>query len=150
MQAAAPSVSSNGLELPADPGANPGRVRRALLLIAPHAMRLLILILIGLVGFLQYRLWVGEGSLADVHGLQQEIAEQKAELERLRYRNQQLQAEVADLQSGDAALEERARDELGMIKPGEAFIQAIERRKPAPPPEPEVAPPHRGKRAQAQ
>jgi cell division protein FtsB len=95
-------------------------------------MRLMLLLLIGLVVVLQYRLWVGEGSLAEVHALQQEIADQKAELERLRARNQQLRAEVTDLQSGEAALEERARGELGMIKPGEAFIQAIERPKPAP------------------
>jgi cell division protein FtsB len=94
-------------------------------------MRLTLLLLIGLVAVLQYRLWVGEGSLADVHGLQKEIADQKSELERLRVRNQQLQAEVTDLQNGEAALEERARGELGMIKPGEAFIQAIERPKPS-------------------
>jgi cell division protein FtsB len=96
-------------------------------------MRLTLLLLIGLVAVLQYRLWVGEGSLADVHGLQKEIADQKVELERLRVRNQQLRAEVTDLQSGEAALEERARGELGMIKSGEAFIQAIERPKPSAP-----------------
>ncbi len=129
MQAAAPSVSSECPEARAD------WLRPALLYIASLAMRLLMLLLLGLVAVLQYRLWVGEGSLAEVHALQQEIAAQQAELERLRYRNQELKAEVLDLETGEAALEERARDELGMIKPGEAFIQAIERTKPAPAPE---------------
>lgn len=46
---------------------------------------------------------------------------------RLRARNQELQAEVADLREGVQALEERARRDLGMIKPGEVFIQIIER-----------------------
>jgi cell division protein FtsB len=126
MPVAALSVSSEGPEARAVP------LRPALLRIPRLAMRLMLLLLIGLVVVLQYRLWVGEGSLAEVHALQQEIADQKAELERLRARNQQLRAEVTDLQSGEAALEERARGELGMIKPGEAFIQAIERPKPAP------------------
>lgn len=96
------------------------------------AMRLLIVALLALLGFLQYRLWVGEGSLAEVHGLKQEIGVQEAELERLRARNRELQAEVDDLRTGLDALEERARGELGMIKPGEIFIQVIAPPKPAP------------------
>lgn len=109
--------------------------------IPPPSMRLLILLLIGLVVALQYRLWVGAGSLADLHGMQQEIDAQRMELDRLRTRNQELHAEVEDLRSGDAALEERARGELGMIKAGEAFIQVIERPKPAPAPPPESSVP---------
>ena len=106
------------------------------------SMRLLIVLLIVLLVALQYRLWVGPGSRADLHGLQQEIIAQKAELERLRVRNQRLQAEVEDLRSGEAALEERARGELGMIKGGEAFIQVIERSKgePAAPVPPDIEP----------
>jgi len=90
-------------------------------------MRIVILLLIVLAVVLQYRLWVGEGSLADLHQLQQAIAEQEAELQRLSARNRALRAEVEDLRNGLDALEERARLELGMIKPGEAFIQVIER-----------------------
>ena len=89
-------------------------------------MRWVVAILLALLGFLQYRLWVGEGSLAEVHSLNQEIAEQKAEIERLRARNQVLEAEVDDLKTGADALEERARSELGMIKQGEIFLQVIE------------------------
>jgi cell division protein FtsB len=94
------------------------------------SMRLLIVALAVLLALLQYRLWVGEGSLADVHGLRQEIRVQEAELEGLRTRNRELQAEVDDLRTGLDALEERARGELGMIKPGEIFIQVIEPPKP--------------------
>ncbi|WP_300970890.1 cell division protein FtsB [Thiocapsa sp.] len=93
-------------------------------------MRLLILVLILLLAGLQFRLWVGEGSLAEVHGLKNEIASQEEELVRLRARNQELQAEVMDLREGVEALEERARRDLGMIKPGEIFIQVIERKRP--------------------
>nr|WP_295458077.1 cell division protein FtsB [uncultured Thiodictyon sp.] len=114
-------------------------------------MRLLIVLLIGLLVALQYRLWVGAGSRADLYALQQGIAAQKVELERLRTRNQELQAEVEDLRSGEAALEERARDELGMIKGGEAFIQVIERTKaipaaPDPPDTPQATPPPHAKK----
>jgi cell division protein FtsB len=94
-------------------------------------MRLLIVLLLVLVGFLQYRLWVGEGSLAEVHSLRQAITAQEEELERLAMRNRELQAEVDDLRTGLDALEERARVELGMIKPGEIFLQVIERPEPA-------------------
>ena len=93
------------------------------------AVRLLIVLLLALVAVLQYRLWVGEGSLAEVHGLKQEITAQEQELERLTARNRELQAEVDDLRTGLDALEERARGELGMIKPGEIFLQVIERPK---------------------
>lgn len=90
----------------------------------------LILVLILLLGALQYRLWVGEGSIAELHSLKREIALEESELERLRARNRELQAEVDDLREGSEAIEERARSELGMIKPGEIFIQVIERPEP--------------------
>lgn len=93
----------------------------------------LILVLILLLGALQYRLWVGEGSLAELHSLKREIAFEESELERLRARNRELQAEVDDLREGSEAIEERARTELGMIKPGEIFIQVIERPVPVNP-----------------
>lgn len=92
-------------------------------------MRLLIVLLLVLVAVLQYRLWVGEGSLAEVHALKQEIAGQETELDGLAARNRELQAEVEDLRTGLDALEERARGEIGMIKPGEIFLQVIERPK---------------------
>jgi cell division protein FtsB len=89
-------------------------------------MRILILVFLLLLGWLQYRLWVGEGSLAEVTALRHEITAQGEELEKLRTRNRRLQAEVDDLRQGQDALEERARSELGMIKGGEIFLQVIE------------------------
>ncbi len=89
-------------------------------------MRLLFAILLFLILTLQYRLWVGEGSLAEVTHLQREIETQKQEIERLRVRNRALRAEVEDLKTGLDAVEERARSELGMVKPGEVFYQVVE------------------------
>lgn len=89
-------------------------------------MRWLILVLLLLFGFLQYRLWVGEGSLAEVHILRQEIARQQQALDEVKERNRILAAEVLDLREGVDALEERARSELGMIKDGEIFLQVID------------------------
>ena len=89
-------------------------------------MRIVIGILLLLLILLQYRLWVGEGSLAEVHSLKKEIALQKKELARFKQRNDALQAEVNDLKKGLEAIEERARNELGMIRNGEVFYQIVE------------------------
>lgn len=101
---------------------------------------ILLLVLLGL----QYRLWVGDGSLAQVQALREEIGAQKAELKQMQTRNQSLEAEVHDLREGLDALEERARSELGMIKQGELFLQVIEEPEPplddTPPAEQTVAP----------
>jgi cell division protein FtsB len=75
---------------------------------------------------LQYRLWVGEGSLAETYSLREQITAQKWELEGLRKRNRALHAEVVDLKTGLDAIEERARSELGMIRKGEVFYQTVE------------------------
>lgn len=89
-------------------------------------LRWVIPTLVLLTAFLQYRLWVGEGSLADASRLKREIQTHKEELARLQERNRLLQAEVDDLKSGLDAIEERARGELGMIKEGEVFYQIIQ------------------------
>ena len=83
---------------------------------------LLVLILAGL----QYRLLVGDGSLAQVQALQQQIAEQQAENEQLLERNRILEAEVLELKQGTETVEERARHELGMVKEGETLYQLAE------------------------
>jgi cell division protein FtsB len=93
-------------------------------------VRLLLAILLLLLLALQYKLWLGEGSFADVHRLQQRVAEQEHENARLEQRNRQLEAEVEDLRQGYDAIEERARSELGMIREGEEFYQVV----PGPPP----------------
>ncbi|MCY1391804.1 Cell division protein FtsB [compost metagenome] len=83
----------------------------------------LFLVLLVLLGGLQYRLWVGNGSLKHVADLQQQIAEQRAENERLLERNRVLDAEVLELKKGMETVEERARHELGMVKEGETLFQ---------------------------
>lgn len=89
-------------------------------------MRWVLLVLVLILAALQYRLWVGEGSLGEITVLRREIREQQLELERLRERNRALQAEVEDLKRGLEAIEERARSEMGMIKEGEVFYQIVE------------------------
>lgn len=86
----------------------------------------LFFVLILLLGGLQYRLWVGEGSLAQVADLQQQIADQEGENERLLERNRILEAEVMELKKGMETVEERARHELGMVKDGETLYQLAE------------------------
>ncbi len=78
---------------------------------------------------LQLSLWVGEGSLAEVHQLKQQIEKQQAENKQLSERNAALEAEVRDFKQGLGAIEERARNELGMIKKDETFFQVIEKEK---------------------
>lgn len=90
-------------------------------------MRGWVWILVIVLVLLQYRLWVGDGSLAEVWQLHRKVDEQKAENVRLEERNQTLDAEVKDLKQGQAAVEERAREELGMIRKGETFYQIIEK-----------------------
>ncbi len=82
-----------------------------------------------LVLVLQYRLWLSDDGVREVARLTAAVGAQRAENARLTARNEQLAAEVADLKSGLAALEERARSELGMIGRNETFYQVV----PAPP-----------------
>ncbi len=83
-------------------------------------------ILFLLLGLLQYKLWVGDGSLSELWNLKQKISAQEMDNTALRQRNQQLEAEVRDLKEGLAAAEERAREELGMVKRGEVFYLVVE------------------------
>jgi cell division protein FtsB len=75
---------------------------------------------------LQSKLWFGAGGLPDARALQQTVKEQRVENARLQQRNDALSAEVEDLKSGETAVEERARSELGMVKPGETFYRVVE------------------------
>ena len=74
---------------------------------------------------LQYRLWVSPTGMRDVWRTQQAIEAQTRENERLQERNRTLAAEVRDLKEGRAAIEERARTDLGMIGAGETFFQVV-------------------------
>ena len=89
-------------------------------------MKPIIILLALLLVYLQYRLWIGDGNLPDVIQLGQQVEAQRDENVRLRERNDVLGAEVRDLQQGLDAIEEHAREDLGMIKDGETFYQIVE------------------------
>jgi cell division protein FtsB len=89
-------------------------------------MRALGITLILLVVGIQYPLWFGKGGWMRVRQLNQQLEQQQAENDKLALRNATLSAEVLDLKTGLEAIEERARSELGMIKPGEVFFQVLD------------------------
>lgn len=89
-------------------------------------MRFVILALLAVLAILQYRLWVGAGSLAEVRRLERQLSTQRAENEQLEQRNRQLEAEVKDLKNGLDAIEERARSELGMVGKDETYYMIVE------------------------
>jgi cell division protein FtsB len=99
-------------------------------------LRILVLVLAVMLAWLQYRLWFGAGGQGELAQLREAIARQERDNAGRQQRNDALAAEVEDLKSGEAAVEERARSELGMIKPGETFYRVVE---PAPPPAPQPA-----------
>lgn len=94
-------------------------------------LQLLFAVLILMLFGLQYRLWVGEGSLAEVSALRQQLADQRVELRNLQERNATLRAEVEDLKEGLAAIEARARSELGLIRQDETYFQLLPRETPS-------------------
>jgi cell division protein FtsB len=82
----------------------------------------LLLVMVGL----QHRLLMAPGNLFEVGELQERVTREHESVDQLAERNAQLTAEVDDLRTGVTAIEDRARSELGMIKPGETFIRVIE------------------------
>lgn len=89
-------------------------------------MKILIAIIIVLIAHLQYRLWLGDDSIAQIEASELRLANLKKQVNEKKQRNDALYAEVEDLRKGQEALEERARDELGMIKENETFFQVLE------------------------
>ena len=89
-------------------------------------MRWLLAGLLLLLVVLQYRLWIAEGSLAERHRLERQIEQQARINEELQARNAALEREVLDLQTGNKGLEQRAREQLGLIREGETFYQFVE------------------------
>lgn len=75
---------------------------------------------------MQYKLWFGESGLHKTHEYQERIEVLNQDLKKIRRQNAVLQAEVDDLRNGLAAVEERARRDLGMIRRNETFFQIIE------------------------
>ncbi|AWL11030.1 Cell division protein FtsB [Saliniradius amylolyticus] len=88
-------------------------------------MRWITLVLLVLLGLLQHRLWFGKHSIPDYWQLKQEVQQQQRQNANLRQRNQLLQADIRDLKTGLEAIEERARNELGLIREGETFYRIL-------------------------
>ena len=91
-------------------------------------MRLLTIILGLLLALVQAELWFGSGGLPRVVGLRGQLAQQQATNNAARERNTRLAAEVEDLKAGLEMVEEKARAEMGMVKPDEIFVQVATRR----------------------
>ncbi|MBK8070662.1 MAG: septum formation initiator family protein [Ramlibacter sp.] len=87
------------------------------------ANRVVPALLIALLLVLHAQLWFGRGSVRDVARMEQKLQAQKDANERARQANERLAAEVRDLKEGLEMVEEKARMELGMVKPNEIYIQ---------------------------
>lgn len=87
--------------------------------------RLLILLLV-LLAALQFRLWVGNGSWEQIVSLRRDIAAQSEHNAKLRNRNERLMGEVHSLKHNLDSIEERARNDMGLVKEGESFYLIIE------------------------
>jgi cell division protein FtsB len=86
----------------------------------------------------QYRLWISDDGVREVAQLRSAVATQRAENDRLADRNRQLAEEVRDLKQGFAALEERARSDLGMVAGNETYYQVVPPQPGAPAAKPAV------------
>ncbi|MDP9899176.1 cell division protein FtsB [Variovorax ginsengisoli] len=86
-------------------------------------IRIVPVVLAVLLLILQWQLWTGRGSMPDVRQLQAKLVEQKDSNARAALANERLASEVNDLKEGLEMVEERARQELGMVKPDEVFVQ---------------------------
>lgn len=91
-------------------------------------MRVVTLVLLGLLGLVHAELWLGSNGLPQVRRLQAQLDASLLHNAQMQRRNERLQAEVDDLRHGLEMVEERARGELGMVKPDEILVQLTARR----------------------
>jgi cell division protein FtsB len=89
-------------------------------------MRLITIALLALLVLIQYPLWLGKGGWLRVSELDKQVTAARVKNDGLKERNAKLDSEVQDLKNGTAAVEERARFELGMIKKDEIFVQILD------------------------
>jgi cell division protein FtsB len=89
-------------------------------------VRLLGLALVTLIVLIQYPLWLGKGSWLRASEVDRQLQVQKLQNQKLEARNAALAAEVKDLKTGTEAIEERARQELGMVRSDETFYQYVD------------------------
>src|ERR1700760_336663 len=95
-------------------------------------MRLVTVVLLLLLALIQFPLWWGHGGWLRVHDLQQQLDQQLKKNADDKVRNERIEGEVQDLQNGTAAVEERARYEMGMVKDSEVFVQFVSPNAPLP------------------
>jgi cell division protein FtsB len=91
-------------------------------------MRFVTVALVALLALVHAQLWFGKGGVPRLRELQGKLAEQRISNEAARARNAQLDAEVRDLKEGLEMVEEKARFELGMVKPDEILVQISTRK----------------------
>lgn len=84
-----------------------------------------VIVMLGVLAILQYRLWFESGGIKDVIRLKGSLAKTETENAGLRKRNTELLAQIKSLKGSEDAEESRARSELGMIKKGETFYQVV-------------------------
>jgi cell division protein FtsB len=90
-------------------------------------VKILAAILCALIVVIQFPLWLGKGGWLRVWDLDQQVAAQRTQNAKLEARNAGIAAEVRDLKQGLEAIEERARYELGLVRPDEVFFQTVEK-----------------------
>jgi cell division protein FtsB len=95
-------------------------------------LRGLLLTLLLLLGVIQYRLWFADGSFAEQHRLELQVDEATQFNAELQARNAVLEREVLELQTGNKGVEQRAREQLGLVREGETFYQIVETPESAP------------------
>jgi cell division protein FtsB len=89
------------------------------------SQRLVAALLVGLLAVVHAQLWYGRGSVGNVADMQRKLDEQKSRNTIAQQANGRLEAEVRDLQEGLDMVEEKARMELGMVKPNEIYVQVV-------------------------
>ena len=91
------------------------------------SVKLLLATGIALAILLAYTLAMGKGGLLDMWNMKRDISAQQEQNERLKQRNRELAGEIVNLQKGTEAIEERARSDMGLIRPDEVFVKIIEK-----------------------
>lgn len=89
--------------------------------------RIVTLVLLAILAIIHAQLWMGSGSMDRVQELHAQIAAQQKANTAARQENDRLGSEVHDLREGREMVEEKARSELGMVKPNEIFVQVTRR-----------------------
>jgi cell division protein FtsB len=89
-------------------------------------MRYIFISLIIVLAVLQHKLWLGDGNIVQWFTLEQKLKEEDLNNSKLAARNKALEADIKELKTGDQALEEQARYELGMVKQDETYYQFVD------------------------